>query len=50
MTPEHAKKLLRALSDNISKYEDGIGSIREGDQINIPLNLEVLKHRHNDFV
>ena len=39
MTPEHAKKLLRALSDNISKYEDGIGSIREGDQINIPLNF-----------
>ena len=39
MTPEHAKKLLRALSDNISKYEDGIGSIREGDPINIPLNF-----------
>jgi|TARA_B110000014_G_C20026797_1_gene533029 hypothetical protein len=39
MTPEHAKKLLRALNDNISKYEDAIGSIREDDQINIPLNF-----------
>jgi len=39
MTPEHAKKLLRALNDNISKYADAIGSIREDDQINIPLNF-----------
>jgi len=39
MTPEHAKKLLRALNDNISKYEDAIGSIREDDHINIPLNF-----------
>lgn len=40
MTPEHAKKLLRALNDNISKYEDAIGSIREDEHIsNIPLNF-----------
>ena len=43
MTPEHAKKLLRALNDNISKYEDAIGSIREDDQINIPLNFACIK-------
>ena len=40
MTPEHAKKLLRALNDNISKYEDVIGTIREDDHMNtIPLNF-----------
>ena len=40
MTPEHAKKLMRALNDNISKYESNIGSIREDNRINpIPLNL-----------
>ena len=40
MTPEHAKKLMRALNDNISKYEKGIGNIREDNQVNpIPLNF-----------
>ncbi|MEC8603849.1 MAG: DUF3467 domain-containing protein [Bacteroidota bacterium] len=40
MTPEHAKKLMRALNDNISKYESNIGSIREDNLINpIPLNF-----------
>jgi hypothetical protein len=40
MTPEHAKKLLRALNDNISKYEAAIGSIREDDKLaSIPLNF-----------
>ena len=40
MTPEHAKKLHRALSDNLSKYEKSCGSIKETDQISsIPLNF-----------
>jgi hypothetical protein len=40
MTPEHAKKLMRALNDNISKYEKNIGNIREDNNINpIPLNF-----------
>ena len=33
MTPEHAKKLYRALSDNLSKYEKSHGKIKETDQI-----------------
>ena len=32
MTPEHAKKLHRALSDNLSKYENNHGKIKETDQ------------------
>ena len=40
MTPEHAKKLHRALSDNLSKYEKTHGPIKEADQISsIPLNF-----------
>ena len=27
LTPEHAKRLLRALQDNIQKYEENFGSI-----------------------
>ena len=39
-TPEHAKKLHRALSDNLSKYEKSHGPIKETDQISsIPLNF-----------
>ena len=32
MTPEHAKRLLNALADNISKYENQFGSISLGGQ------------------
>tara|TARA_B100001287_G_scaffold112717_2_gene94944 strand:- start:16726 stop:17043 length:318 start_codon:yes stop_codon:yes gene_type:complete len=40
MTPEHAKKLYRALSDNLSKYENAYGKIKETDQAaSIPLNF-----------
>ena len=40
MTPEHAKKLHRALSDNLAKYEGSYGKIKESEQLgNIPLNF-----------
>ena len=40
MTPEHAKKLHRALSDNLAKYENNHGKIKEADQASpIPLNF-----------
>lgn len=32
MTPEHAKRLLNALTDNISKYESNFGPIDMGDR------------------
>lgn len=28
LTPEHAKRLMRALEDNVRKYENSFGSIR----------------------
>lgn len=40
MTPDHAKRLLAALKDNISKYEQAFGKIESGsDGPNFPLNF-----------
>ncbi|MBR4691024.1 MAG: DUF3467 domain-containing protein [Bacteroidales bacterium] len=36
LTPEHAKKLLAALQDNIQKYEQNIGPIKVSNN-NIPM-------------
>lgn len=32
ITPEHAKRLLNALNDNIKKYEDTFGPIKKTDE------------------
>ncbi len=42
LTPEHAKRLLLALKDNISKYEATHGSIKDlegGGGVHLPLNF-----------
>ena len=40
MTPDHAKRLLRALSDNIRRYEQQFGVIQEHEgQTNMPMNF-----------
>lgn len=40
MTPQHAKRLMKALKDNISKFEAAHGEIKETDQIQgIPMNF-----------
>lgn len=40
LTPEHARRLLNALEDNIGKYEDNFGTIRESDEtIPFPMNF-----------
>jgi hypothetical protein len=40
LTPEHAQRLLKALKDNISKYEENFGEIREStDSIPFPMNF-----------
>lgn len=36
MTPEHAKRLLYALEDNVKKYESVNGHIKLGDNPGIP--------------
>ncbi len=39
MTPQHAKRLLLALGDNISKFEASHGHIKETEQPAIPMNF-----------
>jgi hypothetical protein len=37
LTPEHAKRLMLALKDNINKYEATHGDIKKGDVPNVPI-------------
>ncbi len=39
ITPEHAKRLRKALDDNIQKFEDNFGEIKQTDEVKIPLNF-----------
>jgi hypothetical protein len=36
MTPQNAKRFMRALIDNVQKYEQNFGMIEENDQNNMP--------------
>lgn len=39
LTPQHAKRLLKALGDNVKKFEQAHGEIKDYDQPPIPLNF-----------
>lgn len=40
LTPEHAQRLLFALQDNISKYEESFGEIRQSSEpVPFPMNF-----------
>lgn len=39
LTPQHAKKLLRALQENVKKFESMHGSIKESEMENMPFKL-----------
>ncbi|MFN3139019.1 MAG: DUF3467 domain-containing protein [Allomuricauda sp.] len=39
LTPQHAKKLLKALNDNVSRFEKTHGTIQDYEQPAIPLNF-----------
>ncbi len=39
LTPQHAKKFLNALNDNVRKFEEVHGTIKDYDQPPIPLNF-----------
>jgi len=39
VTPQHAKRLMRALADNIQKFEQVHGQIRETEMPEIPMNF-----------
>lgn len=39
LTPQHAKRLLKALGDNIQRFESAHGEIKDYDKPPIPLNF-----------
>ena len=39
LTPQHAKRLLSALQDNISKFEAVHGTIKQTEGVGIPMNF-----------
>jgi hypothetical protein len=39
LTPQHAKRLLRAIGENIHRFEAAHGEIKETEQPPIPLNF-----------
>jgi len=39
LTPQHAKRLVKALQDNLKKFESMHGNIKESDMDQIPFSL-----------
>ncbi|WP_396183034.1 DUF3467 domain-containing protein [Flavobacterium sp.] len=39
LTPQHAKRLLKAINENIHRFESSYGEIKDTDQPQIPLNF-----------
>ena len=39
LTPQHAKRLLTALTDNLEKFEQINGKIKDGGEIQMPFNF-----------
>jgi len=39
LTPEHAKRLMLALKDNLEKYEDTFGEVKFGQEVHLPMNF-----------
>ena len=39
LTPQHAKRFLKALDDNIQRFEEAHGKIRDQETVEFPLNF-----------
>ncbi len=39
LTPQHAKRLMKALADNVQKFEAVNGNIKDLEEVQIPLNF-----------
>ena len=38
-TPQHAKRFMKALMENVSRYEENNGPIKDLEEIHIPMNF-----------
>src|SRR5437870_8763701 len=39
LTPQHAKRFMKALTENVSRFESANGSIKDLEEIQLPLNF-----------
>jgi hypothetical protein len=39
MTPQHTKRFMKALIENVSRFEDAHGDIQDLEQVEIPMNF-----------
>ncbi|HSC53170.1 MAG TPA: DUF3467 domain-containing protein [Phnomibacter sp.] len=39
MTPQHAKRFMKALAENVHRFEDAHGDIQDLEQVEIPMNF-----------
>jgi len=39
LTPQHAKRFMKAIAENVDKYESVNGPIKDLEEIRVPLNL-----------
>src|ERR1700741_255100 len=39
MTPQHDKRLMRAMVDNVKRFEAQYGAIKEQESVNLPFNF-----------
>jgi hypothetical protein len=39
LTPQHAKRFMKAMVDNIKKYESVHGAIQDQEPVNLPMNF-----------
>lgn len=39
LTPQHAKRFMKALTDNVSRYEQANGKIQDLEEVQLPLNF-----------
>jgi hypothetical protein len=39
LTPQHAKRFMKAINDNIEKYEAANGTIKDLEEIQLPFNF-----------
>ena len=39
LTPQHAKRLIKALAENVQRFEQAHGEIKDSEQPQIPLNF-----------
>lgn len=39
LTPQHAKRFMKAMTDNIKKYEASFGNIQDLEPVTLPMNF-----------